>query len=35
MAAFARLDAMMAIGSARPSDAAAAIVLDVATRGRV
>ncbi|HEX4553782.1 MAG TPA: lipid-A-disaccharide synthase [Xanthobacteraceae bacterium] len=34
LAAFARLDAVMAIGSARPSDAAAEIVLDVATRGR-
>ncbi|HEX4552813.1 MAG TPA: lipid-A-disaccharide synthase [Xanthobacteraceae bacterium] len=34
LAAFARLDAVMAIGSARPSDAAAEIVLDVARRGR-
>jgi lipid-A-disaccharide synthase len=34
MAAFARLDAVMAIGSARPSDEAAKIVLEVATRGR-
>jgi len=34
LAAFARLDAVMAIGSARPSDAAAGIVLEVATRGR-
>jgi lipid-A-disaccharide synthase len=34
LAAFARLDAVMAIGSARPSDAAAEIVLEVARRGR-
>jgi lipid-A-disaccharide synthase len=34
MAAFARLDAVMEIGSLRPSEAAAGIVLDVATRGR-
>jgi lipid-A-disaccharide synthase len=34
LAAFARLDAVMAIGSAQPSDAAAKIVLEVARRGR-
>jgi lipid-A-disaccharide synthase len=34
MAAFARLDTMMTIGSARPSEEAAKIVLEVATRGR-
>lgn len=34
LAAFARLDAVMAIGSARPSEAAAEIVLEVARRGR-
>jgi lipid-A-disaccharide synthase len=34
LAAFARLDTVMAIGSARPSDAAAEIVLEVARRGR-
>jgi lipid-A-disaccharide synthase len=32
--AFARLDAIMEIGSARPSERAAAIVLEIATRGR-
>jgi lipid-A-disaccharide synthase len=35
LAAFARLDAVMRIGTARPSDAAAEVVLDVARRGRV
>jgi lipid-A-disaccharide synthase len=34
LAAFARLDAVMGIGSARPSEAAAEIVLEVARRGR-
>jgi lipid-A-disaccharide synthase len=34
IAAFARLDSVMAIGAARPSEAAAEIVLDVAKRGR-
>jgi lipid-A-disaccharide synthase len=34
IAAFARLDAAMAIGTAAPSSEAAAIVLDVARRGR-
>jgi lipid-A-disaccharide synthase len=35
LAAFARLDAVMRIGTARPSAAAAEVVLDVARRGRV
>ena len=34
LAAFARLDAVMRIGTARPSEAAAEVVLDVARRGR-
>ena len=34
LAAFARLDAVMGIGSAHPSEAAAEIVLEVARRGR-
>ena len=34
LAAFARLDVVMGIGSARPSEAAAEIVLEVAQRGR-
>jgi lipid-A-disaccharide synthase len=34
LAAFARLDGVMRIGSARPSEAAAEVVLDVARRGR-
>ena len=34
LAAFARLDAVMGIGTARPSEAAAEVVLDVARRGR-
>jgi lipid-A-disaccharide synthase len=34
LAAFARLDEVMRIGTARPSEAAAEIVLDVARRGR-
>jgi lipid-A-disaccharide synthase len=35
LAAFARLDAVMRIGTARPSEAAAEVVLDVARRGRL
>ncbi len=34
LAAFARLDEVMRIGTARPSEAAAEVVLDVARRGR-
>jgi lipid-A-disaccharide synthase len=34
LAAFARIDAVMGIGSTRPSEAAAEIVLEVARRGR-
>jgi lipid-A-disaccharide synthase len=34
LAAFARLDAVMRIGTAQPSEAAAEVVLDVARRGR-
>jgi lipid-A-disaccharide synthase len=34
LAAFARLDEVMRIGAARPSEAAAQVVLDVARRGR-
>jgi lipid-A-disaccharide synthase len=34
LAAFARLDEIMRIGTARPSEAAAEVVIDVARRGR-
>jgi lipid-A-disaccharide synthase len=35
LAAFARLDEVMRIGTARPSEAAAEVVIEVARRGRV